>query len=146
MQSRWMLYTLLCAATAAYARSPQPYQTGKLLGMNSVHCGSTQKDSQSALGEIIGSDSSNTKTQDLLCQEYVLQTDAVVYHIRPRDEKHPELLPVGGTAQFRIDKDKLLLRVDGVDGKDRPYVVVSMKPRTDNPLAADAAASANPAQ
>ncbi len=146
MQSRWMLCALLGAATAAYAHSPQPYQTGKLLQMNSVHCGTTQKDDHSALSEIVGTDNTNTKTQDLLCQEYVLQADAVIYHIRPRDQKHPELLPVGGTAQFRIDKDKLLLRVDGLDGKDRPYVVVSMTPRTDNPLAADAAASANPAQ
>jgi hypothetical protein len=133
-----------CMAVAAYARDSRPYQTGKLLKMNSVKCGTTQKDSQSPLGEIIGADSSNTKTQEVLCQEYVLQADAVIYHIRPRDQKHPELLPVGATAQFRIDKDKLLLRVDGVDGKDRPYIVVSMTPRSDNPLAADADAS--PAQ
>jgi hypothetical protein len=141
-----MICALLCAATAAYAHQPQPYQTGKLLQMKSVHCGTTQKDDHSALSEIVGTDSTNTKTQDLLCQEYVLQADAVIYHIRPRDQKHPELLPVGATAQFRIDKDKLLLRVDGVDGKDRAYVVVSMTPRSDNPLAADADASANPAQ
>ncbi|HTW62149.1 MAG TPA: hypothetical protein VMD55_10120 [Terracidiphilus sp.] len=146
MQSRWMLYASLCAATAAYAHQPQPYQTGRLLQMNSVHCGTTQKDAHSALSEIVGTDDSSTKTQELLCQEYVLQADAVIYRIRPRDQKHPELLPVGATAQFRIQKDKLLLRVDGTDNKDHPYVVVSMTPRTDNPLAADADAAANHAQ
>jgi hypothetical protein len=143
MQSRWMLCALLGAATAAYAHSPQPYQTGKLLQMNSVHCGTTEKDARSALSEIVGTDDSSKKSEEVLCQEYVLQADAVVYHIRPRDEKHPELLPVGGTAQFRIEKDKLLLRVDGLDGKDHPYVVVSMTPRTDNTTAD---ANAKPAQ
>jgi hypothetical protein len=138
MQTRWMLCALLCAATAAYAHQPQPYQTGKLLQMNSVHCGTSQKSDTSALGEIIGTDDRKTKSEDVLCQEYVLQTDSVVYHIRPRDDKHPELLPVGSVAQFRIQKDKLLLRVESLDDKDHQYVVVSMTPRTDN-TTADAA-------
>jgi hypothetical protein len=140
MQTRWMLCALLCAATAAYAHQPQPYQTGKLLQMNSVHCGTSQKSDTSALGEIIGTDDRKTKSEDLLCQEYVLQTDSVVYHIRPRDDKHPELLPVGSVAQFRIEKDKLLLRVGSLDDKDHQYVVVSMTPRTDN-TTADAGAN-----
>jgi hypothetical protein len=140
MQSRWMLCALLCAATAAYAHDPKPFQTGKLLGMNSVHCGTSEKDASSPLSEIIGTDDHNKKSEEVLCQEYVLQTDSVVYHIRPRDEKHPELLPVGATAQFRIDKDKLLLRVDTLDDKDHQYTVVSMTPRTDN-TTADAAAN-----
>jgi len=39
------------------------------------------------------------------------------------------LLPVGETAQFRIHKDKLLLRVPEADGKEREYFVLSMTPR-----------------
>jgi len=65
----------------------------------------------------------------LLCQEYVLQTDNVIYRIRPRDEKHPVLLPVGQSAQFRIEKDKMLLQVEDLDNKEREYSVVSMTPR-----------------
>jgi hypothetical protein len=38
------------------------------------------------------------------------------------------LLPVGERAQFRMDKDKVKLRVDG---KERDYQVVSMRPRSD---------------
>ena len=72
----------------------------------------------------------------MLCQEYVLQTDAVVYRLRPRDDKHPVLLPIGGHAQFRLDKDKMVLRVEDLDNKDRDYVVVSMAPRNaDTPAA-----------
>ena len=55
----------------------------------------------------------------------------MIYRIRPRDEKHPILLPVGENAQFRIEKDKLLLRVEDLDDKEREYSVVSMTPRRD---------------
>jgi hypothetical protein len=116
-------------SSLAFAKDPAPYQTGKLLQMNSVHCGTAQKSDTSALGEIIGTDNRSTKTQDVLCQEYVLETDSVDFHIRPRDEKHPEILPIGSLAQFRIDKDKLILRAEGMD-KERQYIVVSITPRS----------------
>jgi len=133
MKSRWMLCVLLGVAVSslAYAKDPVPYQSGKLLQMNSVHCGTAQKSDTSPLGEIIGTDDRNTKTQEVLCQEYVLQTDNVVYHILPRDEKHPDLLPIGTDAQFRIEKDKLILRAQGMD-KERQYIVVSITPRSDS--------------
>lgn len=66
----------------------------------------------------------------------MLQTDRVIYRIRPRDEKHPVLLPVGEQAQFRLQKDKMLLSVEDLDSKEREYVVVSMTPRSDNNTAA----------
>jgi hypothetical protein len=119
-------------ATTAYAKEPKAYQSGKLLQMDSVKCGVDEKDAKSFAGEMIGTDSGHKKTQELLCQEYVLQTEKMVYRIRPRDEKHPVLLPVGEQAQFRLNKDKLLLRVEGLDGKEREYIVVSMTPRGDS--------------
>src|SRR5579863_6097590 len=124
----FVLASILLAATA-YAKEPKAYQSGKLLQMDSVKCGVDEKDAKSFAGEMIGTDSGHKKTQELLCQEYVLQTDKMLYRIRPRDEKHPVLLPVGEQAQFRLDKDKLLLRVEGMDSKEREYIVVSMKPR-----------------
>ncbi len=84
---------------------------------------------KSVMGEIVGTDSAHKKTHALLCQEYLLQSDTVIYRIRPRDEKHPALLPVGQKAQFRIQKDKMLLQVEDVDSKEREYSVVSMTPR-----------------
>ena len=60
----------------------------------------------------VGTDSAHKKTHALLCQEYLMQSDSVIYRIRPRDEKHPVLLPVGQKAQFRIQKDKMLLQVE----------------------------------
>jgi hypothetical protein len=97
--------------------------------MDSVKCGVDEHSGKSVAGEIIGTDSGHKKTRELLCQEYVLQTDRLLYRIRPKDEKHPTLLPVGEKAQFRMEKDKIVLRVEDMDDKDRDYIVVSMSPR-----------------
>jgi hypothetical protein len=126
-----VLASLLLAATA-YAKEPKAYQSGKLLQMDSVQCGVDEKDAKSFAGEMIGTDSGHKKTQELLCQEYVLQADKTIYRIRPRDTKHPVLLPIGEQAQFRLDKDKMLLRVEDLDSKEREYIVVSMTPRGDS--------------
>lgn len=135
MRSKWMMSVILGLATAAYAKEPKPYQTGKLLQMDSVPCGTAEKDAKSFAGEMLGTDSGNKKTQEVLCQEYVLQAARVIYRIRPRDEKHPVLLPVGERAQFRLQKDKMLLRVEDLDSKEREYIVVSMTPRSDSSTA-----------
>ena len=140
MRVKLTLCIVLAMALAAYAKQPKAYQTGKLLQMDSVQCGVAEKDAKSFAGEMLGTDSTNKKTQELLCQEYVLQADRVIYHIRPRDEKHPALLPVGEQAQFRMEKDKMLLRVEDLDDKEREYIVVSMTPRTDG-TSADATPS-----
>jgi hypothetical protein len=123
--------SLLLAATA-YAKEPKAYQSGKLLQMDSVSCGVDEKNAKSFTGELIGTDSSHKKTQEVLCQEYLLQTDKMIYRIRPKDTKHPVLLPVGERAQFRMDKDKMVLRVEDLDSKERDYIVVSMTPRSDS--------------
>lgn len=131
MRSKWIACFLLTMATAAYAKEPKPYQTGKLLQMDSVQCGVAEKSGQNFAGEMLDTDSSSKKTHELLCQEYVLQADKTTFRIRPRDEKHPVLLPAGDQAQFRLEKNKMLLRVIDLDNKEREYIVVSMTPRTD---------------
>ena len=130
MRSKIVLCTILAVASTASAKEPKPYQSGKLLQMDSVPCGTAEKDAKGFAGEILGTDSGSRKTQEVLCQEYVLQTERVIYRIRPRDEKHPALLPVGEQAQFRLEKDKMLLRLEGLD-----HTVVSMTPRSDSSTA-----------
>lgn len=134
MRSNWMLCVVLGITATAYAKDPKPYQTGSVQQMDSVQCGTA--------GEMLGADSGSKQTQQAFCQEYVLQSDQVTYRIRPRDQRHTMLLPVGERAQFRLQKDKMLLRVPdldnpALDGKDlnnkgREYVVVSMSPRSDS--------------
>jgi hypothetical protein len=104
-------------AVTAYAKEPKAYLSGKILQMESVKC--------------------SVETQRLVCQEYVLQGEKTIYHIRPRDEKHPTLLPLGEQAQFRMQKEKIMLRIESVDSKEREYIVVSMTPRGES--TADAA-------
>src|SRR6266478_1624452 len=131
--------TKICALAACLvfagvcAAKEHDYQKGTLLRMDSTACGMQEKGSKSVTGELLGADGQSKKTQEMLCQEYVLQTDRVVYRIRPKDDKHPVLLPIGETAQFRIHKDKLILKVAEADDKEREYIVVSMTPRQDAP-------------
>jgi len=127
MKLRTLAVCLLFAGVCS-ARE-HDYQKGTLLRMDSSSCGTQEKGSKTVAGEIFGTDGQHKQTQEMLCQEYVLQSDHVIYHIRPKDEKHPVLLPIGETAQFRISKDKLILRVPESDGKEREYIVVSMTPR-----------------
>jgi len=107
-----VLASILLAATA-YAKVPKAYQSGTLLQMDSVSC-------------------SADKTKDSLCQEYLLQTDKTIYRIRARHAKHSVLLPVGEQAQFRLEKEKMLLRVEALDERERDYIVVSTAPRGDS--------------
>ena len=128
MESK-ILITAILFASLAQAKEPKVHQSGTLLQMDSAECGVDENSGKSVVGEIVGTDSAHKKTHALLCQEYLLQSDTVIYRIRPRDEKHPVLLPVGQKAQFRIQKDKMLLQVEDVDSKEREYSVVSMTPR-----------------
>ena len=121
----------LLASTALFAKDPPSYDQGVLLSMQSNTCGATENDGKSVAGEILGSDSSHKKTQEVLCQEYVLQGDHIIYRIRPKDDKHPLLLPIGQAIQFRIHKDKMYLRDPEGDQKEHEYTVVSMEMRQD---------------
>jgi hypothetical protein len=131
---------ILVVAVAAQAKE-RHYQSGKLLKMESVYCGTDQKNGKTLAGEMLGTDSAHMKTHDLLCQEYILQTDKLTYTIRPKDDKHPTLLPVGEKAQFRVENDKIKLRVEDMDDKEREYVVVSMVPRESDDTTTTAAKS-----
>src|SRR5205823_14656104 len=121
-----LVFAGVCAA------KEHDYQKGTLLRMDSTSCGMQEKGSKSLTGELLGTDAQSKKTQEVLCQEYVLQAERVVYRIRPKDDKHPALLPIGETAQFRLHKDKLILKVTEGDDKEREYIVVSMTPREDH--------------
>jgi hypothetical protein len=139
---------LLIAATLqnvapAPAKDKPAYERGVLLQMDSTNCGFAEKGGKTLTGEILGTDGQHKNTQEVLCQEYILKSDRLIYRIRPKDDKHPALLPVGESAEFRIHKDKMLLRVPESDGKEREYIVVSMTPRADAVEARTAAKASN---
>ncbi len=137
MRNSVFLFTsVLMLCCLAEAKEAKFYQKGTLLQMEAVSCGYEEKDGAGIAGTILGSDSEHKKTHDLLCQEYVLRGEQVVYRIRSKEEKHPVLLPVGESVQFRIKKDRLLLLAPEVDNKEREFLVTSMLPREDKTSAA----------
>ena len=111
-----MKTTLFLILTVSLLGSPaeakeHAYERCTVVAMNAVPCGTQQK--------------RHKKTRDLLCQEYVLRTDAMEYHVRQKEEKRMALLPIGEQGQFRIDKDRMKLRVPAGSGKEQEYLVVS---------------------
>lgn len=129
----WILAGLsLSLALAAHAQDKKGYELATLVRMDSANCGVAENDGKRIAGEISGTDAKHKKSEQVLCQEYVVQSDRLVYRIRPTDTKHTFLLPVGQQAEFRIHKDKMQLRMlDSKDNKEREYLVVSVTARTD---------------
>src|SRR5579863_3254838 len=134
MKSKTVLICTLIAVAAASAQSKEQYSymKGTLLEMESTPCGMAEKGNKTVAGEILGTDGEHKMTQQVLCQEYVLQGERTIYRIRPKDDKHPVLLPIGETAEFRISKDKMILRVPEANGKEKEYIVVSMTQRPES--------------
>ncbi len=109
---RIMLALILTLGLAAIASAKDSEtQQGTIVSMASVPCGTQQK--------------RHKKTEEMLCHEYVLQTVSTEYHIREKEEKHSELLPVGQPTEFRIQKDRIKLRITGGKSKEREFLVVS---------------------
>ena len=137
-----LVVAVLLVAANVHAKDKPVYEKGVLVQMDSTSCGYAERDNKTVAGELLGTDGQHKKTQEVLCQEYILKSDRLIYRIRPKDDKHPLLLPVGEATEFRIHKDKMLLRVPEGDGKEREYIVVSMTPRADT---VESRASAKPA-
>jgi hypothetical protein len=96
--------------------------------MEAVPCGAKQK-GITGLGSVFASAGiEHVNSDEKLCPQYLLRSDEMEYHIRPLDKKHPVILPVGQEGEFRIDKDRLYLKVSEGDRKTRSYQVVAMKP------------------
>ena len=134
----------LIPASVALAKDSTSYDKGMLLSMDSSTCGTAEKGSKTVAGEILGTDGEHKNTEQVLCQEYVLQGDRIVYRIRPLDTKHPILLPVGDSVQYRVKKDKLYVLDREDDKKEREYSVISMRVRDDVKDSRTAAAASTP--
>src|SRR5258708_13745061 len=121
---------LLCVLSFAVmaAAGEKSYQSGTLQEMTAVECGFEEKSSTSFVGEVLGTDSAHSKTRKMLCQQYLLRTNNVMYRIRPRsEEKHPALLPVGERVLFRLKNNPMVLRVPAAATKNRHYHTLSLE-------------------
>jgi len=96
--------------------------------MESVPCGAKQR-GLSGLGTIWASAGiTHVKSDEKLCQQYLLRTDDMEYHVRPTDNKHPVVLPVGQEVEYKIKGDKMFVKVPDGDKKTRTCKVVAMNP------------------
>jgi hypothetical protein len=120
---------ILATTTVTLAKDAPSYDNGVLLSMASSSCGTAETGGKSVTGEILGTDGEHKTTEQLLCKEYVLQGDRIVFHIRPTDSKHPQLLPVGDNVQYRIRNGKMYVIDREGNTKEREYSVVSMQIR-----------------
>jgi hypothetical protein len=128
---RKLAFVVLLLASLAQAQDPKKYHSGRLLQMESLQC--TVFENQSSAAQ--ASDAT-------VCEEYVVQGDQVLFHLRPRDTKRQVLLPVGKEVGYRIEEGKFYLLLTG-DRKEHQYVVVSMETRNPSERAVESAMKAN---
>lgn len=108
-------------------RKNQPPR-GMLERMEAVPCGAKER-GLTGLGSVFGSVGvQHVNSEEKLCPQYLFRTDEMEYEIRPLDQKHPVVLPVGHEAEFKIKKDRMSLKVPDGDRKKREYQVVAAKP------------------
>jgi hypothetical protein len=119
---------MVVALIPAVAGKKKGPQRGTLEKMEAVPCGAKQR-GITGLGSVFASAGiEHVNSDEKLCQQYLLRTDDMEYHIRPADNKHPAILTVGQEGEFKIDKDRLYLKMPDGDRKTHAYEVVSMEP------------------
>lgn len=123
------LALVLAFPSSATAKDKKKHgQRGMLESMQSVPCGLKER-GVSGFGSIFGSVGvQHVNSNEKLCTQYLLRTDEMEYHIRPVDTKHAVLLPIGHEGEFKMKKDRMVLRVPDEDKKAREYQVISMQP------------------
>jgi hypothetical protein len=87
---------VLCVGVAA---AKDKDMQGTIVSETSVPCGSEAKGKK--------------QTVQMMCQEYVIRTDATDYHVRQEKEEHKALLPVNAPVELTLSKDKMKFKVNG---------------------------------
>jgi hypothetical protein len=100
---------LLAGEIVVLAGTPQ---AGTIISETSVPCGSRVEKGKK----------NKQITTDVLCQEYVVRTAAVDYHIRQLKPADKALIPVNTGIEFTLDKDKMKFKANG---KSYEYLIVS---------------------
>src|SRR5215467_7766013 len=118
-----LLASLVCVPVA-HGRGRRNNHTGQLLSMETVHCG---PDDAGALSKAIFGGPA-LGPEDRPCPEYILQSEGLYYRIRPRDHKHPPVLPIGEQAQFHFQKDRLMLQIEDFDDQTYEFSVLAIIP------------------
>ena len=127
MKIKAMVLAATMVAVVIPASAAKKHQDrGMLEKMEAVPCGAKER-GITGLGSIFASAGIQAvNSEEKLCPQYLLRTDNMEYHIRPKDKKHEVLLPVGKEGEFKIKKNLMYLKVVDGDKKMRPYQVVAI--------------------
>ena len=107
MSKRATFLLLAALAVSITAAAKDQAMQGTIVSESSVACGSQAK---------------GKKQMELMCQEYVIRTDATEYHVRQEKAGHKEMLPMNAMAEMTIHKDRMKFKVNG---KEYEMLVVS---------------------
>jgi hypothetical protein len=118
-----MIVGIACVSLSQ-AKDRHQNHIGQLLRMETVRCG---PDDVGALSKAIFG-GPVPGPEERLCPEYILQSEGLYYRIRPRDHKHPALLPLGEQAQFHFQKDRMLLQIEDFDDETYEFSVLAIIP------------------
>lgn len=122
-----VLILTLAATVPTFARGKKHADRAMIEQMESVPCGATEK-GLTGLGSVFASIGvTKVNTNEKLCPQYLLRTDDMEYHVRPKDKKH-QILPVGHEGELKISKGVIKMKIVDGDHKMRSYQIVSMKP------------------
>lgn len=92
MLSMSLLFVTVLAVCSYASNTSASTTEGTIVSEKSVDCGSQKK--------------GHKKTLDLLCQEYVVHTSEVEYHIRQAKDSANEILPVHSKINFVLSRTK----------------------------------------
>lgn len=108
MGKRFLLvFAILVEALAWAGTTPM---AGTIVAENSVDCGTEAHGHK------------GKEKLDLVCQEYVVRTATLEYHIRQPKQKNQGLLPLNSAIDFTLDKDNMKFKLNG---KKYQFLVVS---------------------
>jgi hypothetical protein len=99
MRKTILLLAVVVVLGAGAAAAKDKDMQGTIVSESSVPCGSEAK--------------SKKQTVPMMCQEYVIRTDATDYHVRQEKEEHKALLPVNAPVELTLSKDKMKFKVNG---------------------------------
>ena len=111
MKKPFLLAAVLSFAPILAHAGNKP-QFGTIISENSVPCGSMVEKGKK----------NKQMTVEVLCQEYVVRTEAVDYHIRQSKPAEKALIPVNTPIEFTLDKDRMKFKANG---KAYEYLIVS---------------------
>jgi hypothetical protein len=106
MRFRFLSLGAVVLAATFVAAGEKP-QGGTIVSESSVDCGTHKQGKKNSTA--------------LLCQEYVVRSATIEYHVRQQKPSDQALIPANTPIEFTLDKDKMKFKANG---KKYEFIVV----------------------